>query len=202
MKTIPDGYRKDRMGRLVPISQISEIDQARDQIVEEIVGKAKALAKDIINFKRLALADVDAFVDLSAEKYDAHLGGRLGNVTLTSYDGRFKIIRAVAHRISFDENLHAAKALIDKCLAKWSEGSRDEIKTIVQDAFQVDKVGSINTHRILSLRKLDIQDETWQKAMEAIANAIRVDNSCVNVRFYELDESGKYQQITLDPTSL
>ena len=57
--------------------------------------------------------DVQAFVELSAEQYGAKLGGIKGNVTLTSYDGKYKIQRAIAEYLHFDERLQVAKELID-----------------------------------------------------------------------------------------
>ena len=36
-----------------------------------------------------------------------------GNVTLTSYDGKYKIQRAIAEYLHFDERLQVAKELID-----------------------------------------------------------------------------------------
>ena len=115
-----------------------------------------------------------------------------------SFDGKFKVIRAVADRIEFDERLQTAKALIDECLREWTKDSGAELRAIIDDAFQVDKKGRINSKRILSLRKLKIDNETWQRAMEAIGDAVTVTGSCTYFRFYERDERGQYQQVQLD----
>lgn len=201
-ETIPNGFRQDAQGRLVPVDQIKEIDLARDEIVSELVGRAKDLAGIIGAFKNTALGEIQAFVELSAEKYDAKLGGRKGNVTLTSYDGRYKIIRALSDGVEFDERLQAAKSLIDECLTEWSEGARPELKTIVHDAFSTDKKGNLATHKILSLRRIKITDTKWIKAMEAISDSLTVTSSKTYVRFYECMETGEYKQISLDPTEL
>jgi hypothetical protein len=58
--------------------------------------------------------------------------------------------------------------------------------------------GSVNTARILGLRRLAIDDVQWQQAMEAISDAIQVSGTKEYLRFYTRDESGKYQQIPLD----
>ena len=108
---IPAGFRQDAQGRLVPINQIKEIDLERDSIVNELLAEAKALAGQVATFKRKALGEVQAFVELSAERYGASLGGKKGNVTLTSYDGRGQLVRALANSVEFDERLLAAKAL-------------------------------------------------------------------------------------------
>jgi hypothetical protein len=117
-----------------------------------------------------AAPPIEAFVELSGEQYGAKLGGTKGNVTLYSFDGRFKLLRSMDDFIVFDERLQAAKSLIDDCLKRWSQGSQIELRTIVNDAFQVDKTGRINTTRVLSLRRLEIADETWQAAMQAISS--------------------------------
>ena len=103
-------------------------------------------------YKELVMGDVHAFVELSAEKYDVSLGGRKGNVSLTSFDGRLRIQVAISETMSFDERLKAAKALVDECIADWTADSRSELKVLVLDAFQVDKEGRIDTGRILGLR--------------------------------------------------
>ena len=63
---------------------------------------------------------------------------------------------------------------------------------------QVDKEGKISTGRVLGLRRLNIHDEKWQQAMQAISDSIIVTDSKNYVRFYERDENGKYQPISLD----
>lgn len=196
--TVPEGYMEDSQGRMVPKEMIKEVDITRNDLVIELITEVKKLSLKLAAFKEAAMDDIQAFVDLSGEKYGAHLGGRKGNVTLFSYDGRFKLIRSIDDFITFDERLQAAKALIDECLKKWTEGSRAELRTIVNDAFQVDKTGRINTNRVLGLRRLDIQDETWQQAMQAISDSVQVINSKSYIRFYERQPDGSYRQLNLN----
>lgn len=196
--TIPDGYREDRNGRLVPENQIKAIDRQRDELVQEKIVRALALREQLRAFKRGAFDDIAAFVQLSAEQYGARLGGDKGNVTLLSFDGRYKLIRAIQDSITFDERLQAAKALIDECLNDWTEGARAELRTLVNNAFRVDQDGNIKTGEVLSLRRLKFDDTRWQQAMAAISDAVTVVGSKTYVRFYERDERGQYQPISLD----
>ncbi len=202
METTERQYMTDPQGRMVPIEMVKEIDLERDALVKEIVGEARRAAEVLKAFKHQAMGDVGAFVELSAEKYGAKLGGNKGNVTLTSYDGQYKIQRAIAEHVYFDERLQAAKALIDECIHAWSVDSRPEIKVLIDDAFQVDKQGNINTNRILSLRRLPIKDEKWGKAMEAIGDALQVGGSKAYLRIYERQADGSYRQINLDMAAI
>lgn len=191
-------YMKDARGHLVPKDCVKEIDLLRDQLVMEIVGKTIDLNCILDNFKQKTMNDISAFIALSAEKYDVHFGGTKGNVSLLSYDGQYKIMRAINDYIVFDERLHIAKQLIDSCIKKWSGDSSNEIKVLINQAFNVDKQGKVSTERILSLRRLDINDPEWKKAMEAIGDSIQVTGSKEYIRIYKRDKDGKYNQINLD----
>jgi len=189
---------ENAQGHQVPLAQVQEIDKARHELVMEIVGKAKAMRTDLTVFKAGVMADVGAFVALSAERYQAKIGGNKGNVTLLSYDGKYKIVRQMAENITFDERLQAAKGLIDECLRDWTKDSRSEIQAIIEQAFQVDKEGNISTARVLGLRKINIIDERWLQAMQAIGDSIQVTGTKPYVRVYERKEDGSYTAIPLD----
>ncbi len=195
---IPDGFRQDSKGRLVPESAIKPIDFERDALVSRLIKNVKEVLQQLKQFKALAFGDIAAFVDLSLEQYDVHLGGNKGNVTLYSFNGQFKIVRQIQDSIRFDERLQAAKVLIDECIQSWSADSNDHLKVLILDAFQVDKEGKISTGRVLGLRRHDIKDEKWLQAMDAIAESINIVDSKSYVRFYERDKDGKYQAISLD----
>lgn len=192
-------YWQDAKGNLTPEELVKEIDKERDALVQEWVEKAKALNTEISRFKGGIFGDIQAFVELSAEKYGAKLGGNKGNVTLYSYDGKYKIQRAINDHLQFDERIQAAKMLIDECLNEWSEGSRPELKALIERAFDVDKEGNLNTSRILGLRRVDIKDPRWLNAMQAISESVQVVNSKAYVRVYErIGDSDQYQPISLD----
>ena len=196
---IPAGYWRDGEGRLIPENMVKPIDRARDDLVRELVGKAKAASAVLADFKAKAFGDIGAFVEMSGEQYGVKLGGVKGNVTLLSFDGRFKIVRQIQEHLVFDERLQAAKQLIDECIQTWTEGSRDEIKALINDAFQVNKEGKINTARVLGLKRLNISDEKWLRAMQAIADSAQVAGSKPYIRIYErIGDTDQYQPISLD----
>ena len=198
-QTIPAGYRQDAQGRLIPESMIKPIDVERDRLVRHLIDRASELNRELADFKAVAFGDVRAFIEMSFEEYGAKLGGKKGNVTLLSFDGRYKLQIAVQDSISFDERLQAARSLIDECLAEWTEGARPEVVTLVNDAFRTDTKGEIRTARVLALRRLEIADERWQKAMKAIGEACQVTSSKEYLRFYErIGESDMYRPIPLD----
>lgn len=195
---VPEGYKRNTLGHLVPVEQIKEVDLLRDDFVRRAAEQAKEVAAALAAVKEAIAGDMEAFLNLSSEQYGVKLGGEKGNIQLTSFDGSYRITREIAERIEFDERLQAAKMLVDECLREWTRFSASEVRTLIEDAFQVDKKGRINTKRILGLRKLKIEHPTWQRAMEAIGEAVTITGSCVYHRFHERDKDGKYQQINLD----
>jgi hypothetical protein len=202
-QTIPAGYQQDAQGRLIPEALIKPIDRERDTLVRELINQAAAVNKTLADFKTATFNNINAFIDLSVEQYDVKLGGKKGNVTLFSFDGKYKVQFAVSENIQFDERLQAAKELIDECIKEWSQGSSPEIQVLVQDAFKTDKEGNLNHGRILGLRRLDIQDERWQRAMVAIGESVQVVGSKQYVRFYQRrDGTDQYDAISMDFASV
>lgn len=202
MSNIPEGFMKDAKGHLVPLELVKPIDLARNDLVLELVNKALRVTSVLAAFKAEAFGDIKAFVDMSAEQYGAKLGGKKGNVTLMSFDGQFKVVQAAQDSIRFDERLQAARALIDECLAEWTQDARSEVRAIVNEAFRADKQGEISTGRVLALRRMDIQDGRWQRAMEAIGDAVQVVGSKSYIRVYRrVGESDQYTPIPLDIAS-
>ncbi len=200
---IPAGYLKDNLGRLVPIENIDSIDIERHELVLALMQKGKDLQQEMLKFKLDAFGDVAAMVELSLEQYGVKVGGKKGNVSLTSFDGKYKVQRSIAEHVTFDERLLAAKALIDQCIHRWTENSGTEIKALVEQAFQVDKQGNLSTTRILGLRRIKIDDADWQKAMEAIADSIQITGSKSYIRLYErCGDSDQFKPVSLDLAAL
>ena len=201
--SIPDGYFQDAQGRLVPEEMVKDIDKQRNAIVLKIVNDAKQVRDEIVKFKSETLEQIEEFIRLSGKQYQVKVGGKKGNVTLQSYDGKYKVQRAISEYIVFDERLQVAKQLIDDCIHAWTEGSRSEIQVLINDAFQVDKEGRVSTTRILGLKRLDINDRKWQKAMRAISDSMQVAGSKTYVRIYErVGNTDEYRPITLDVAAL
>ena len=199
MNEVPEGYRTNSRGDLVLEKSIKSVDLVRDRLVMEIVEKSKKQHEKLVTLKAEIFGDIEAFVDLSLEQYKTKLGGSKGNVTLTSFDGKYKIIRANADNVIFDERLQAAKALIDECLREWSSGAHPGLIALVNDAFRTDKNGELRTNRVLALRRHDITDDRWKRAMDAIADSLQVVGSKSYIRVYErIGGSESYRQIPLD----
>ncbi|WOI47711.1 DUF3164 family protein [Acidovorax sp. BLS4] len=196
--TLPAGYWQDANGNLIPESKVKDIDKLRHQVVVDLCRMAEQHQSSLSLFKAHAMQEVAALVATSMEQYGVRAGGEKGNVTLPSYDGKYKLVRQMQDKIVFGEQLMAAKVLIDECVHEWAEGANDNIRALVNHAFQTDKEGKINTGRVLGLRQLNITDAKWKNAMQAISDSMQTASTKPYVRFYKRNDAGGYDPITLD----
>ncbi|HIC8797815.1 TPA: DUF3164 family protein [Aeromonas veronii] len=194
--------RQNAQGHWVPENLIAPADKLRDEVVMGIIAAAREQRSQLAAFKIGAMQQINDFVDLSSEQYGVAWGGTKGNVTMLSFDGRYKLIRAVGEHRKFDERIQAAKALIDQCIDRWSDGASSEIRALVNHAFRVSKSGHIDVNQVLSLRQLNIDDPDWLLAMQAAVDAIQVTGTSQYLRLYERDAQGRYIQMSLDLAKL
>lgn len=192
-------FMADAGGRLVPLDLIKPEHKLEDQAVRNIVAHALDLNAQISRFRGHTFDDIGTFVDLLSEQYGGKRGGKKGNLTITSYDGTQKVTVQVQDQLSFGPELQVAKELVDACITAWSAGASDEIRALVEHAFQVDKEGRINRAALFQLRRLQIDDEHWRQAMDALGDAIRVIGSREYVRIYRRDDArSPWQAVTID----
>lgn len=192
-------YMPDAKGQLVPLDAIKPADLIMDEAVRKIIGFARDLSAQIARFKGHTFEDVNSLLSLIAQDYGTTLGGKKGNVSLQSFDGMLKVQVQVADLIAFGPELQAAKKLIDACLAEWAADSRTELRALVNRVFNVEKEGEINRSELFMLLRVEIEDERWRRAMEAIRDSIRVIGSKTYVRFYEREApDAPWRAITID----
>lgn len=204
MNDTPDGYMKDGKGNLVAIGNIKQTDLIKDEFVKKAIALAEQQQAELTNFKRMQMEEADNFIELLAQDYDVNLGGKKGNVNLRTFDNTLAVKIQNQERIELGPELQLAKELIDQCIADWTKDGNENIKAIVNKVFSTDKQGTLNPQRILSLRKLEISDESgkWLQAMNIIAESVTTIDSCRFIRFYKQDAHGNDVAISLDIAKL
>lgn len=186
-------------GGLIPVSAVKPQYLLEDDLVRQEIGHAWALSEQLSRFLEHFAENLMAYEQLVGEKYGAKVGGKKGNKTLMTYDGLFKVQVQVADNVVFGPELQIAKSLVDECLTDWTSGSGDELKAVIQRAFNTDKEGQINRAALYSLLRLEIADPRWQNAMQAIRDAMRIVGSKSYVRFYHRQTTdAAWQAITID----
>ena len=117
-------YMTDSQGRQVPVELVKDIDKLRDQTVRRIADEALKMRDVLAVFKQKIRDDIYTFVDLSFRQYGKGYGGKKGNITLSTYDGKYRLVVATDETVVFDERLQAAREIIGDCLDRWSDWER------------------------------------------------------------------------------
>jgi hypothetical protein len=192
-------YLRDAKGALQPVETIKPMDMLIDGQVRKIIAFARDLSEQVARFKIHTFQDIDALQGLIAQEYQAKLGGAKGNMTLTTFDGCLRVQLQMQDQFDFGPELQAAKALVDECLTEWAAEARDEIRAIVNRAFQVDKEGRINRAEIFMLLRVEIEDPRWRRAMDAVRDSIRILGSKAYLRFQtRKSPDAAWSSVTID----
>lgn len=189
----------DAKGHPMPLANVAPADKLQDELVRKIMGFAIDLSAQISRFRDHTMGDLCGFDDLLAQEFGAKIGGKKGNRTYQSYDGLLQVRVQIADHIEFGPELQVAKSLLDECLTEWSAESHPKIQAVVTRAFNTDKEGQINKSELFMLLRLEMDDERWKRAMDAIRASIRITGSKEYVRFYRRPnlEAG-WEAVTID----
>ena len=192
-------YMTDAKGRLIPKAMVKPQDQLRDQTVKIIVERFKKSHEVLKSCKVKSMQDISELEEIVAEKYQAKLGGKKGNLTLYSFDGKYKVMRSFADRIVFNEAAKSAEALFKECILEWGQGADPKLVSLVNYAFETDKQGNLSFSKIYSLLHYNINDEKWLRAKQAIIDSMNVAYSKSYIRVYErVGDTEVYKAIPLD----
>ncbi|MEB3417577.1 DUF3164 family protein [Salipiger marinus] len=188
---IPDGiidvqgspYMKNPTGGLHPVEAIPPVKKLMDETVRREFGWAQALSEQLRRFRNHLMFNLDAFDDLVSQEYGVSIGGPKGNRSYTSFDGLWKIEVRMQDRIAYGPEMQAAKALFDECIHEWSSETRAEMRSIVTNAFNIDREGQISRAAIAALLRTESEDSRWLRGQDAIRDAAYVMGAKEYVRF-------------------
>ncbi|KPN64280.1 Protein of unknown function [Aliiroseovarius crassostreae] len=168
-------------GHQVPARIMKPSDVLVDKTVRDIHQFATDLMSQIARFREHTYDDLNALTALLGEQYGIKMrglreGGR-GNVSFKSFDGLLKIEVSIHDKIEFGPELKVAKALVDEYVQEVSEGVPDELQALLNYAFEVDKQGKVNRSALYAMRRWNIDHPTWERAMEAVKDSQRVEDT-------------------------
>ena len=172
----------DDKGRPIPEEYVKPIDKKRDKLVESVIKRVAKLYSKLANEKSEIVDSVEKYLKELAKDSKIREGWK-GNIILYNFSQNLCIERRINETISFDERLQMVKTTIDKWLNERLRNVDEVVAKLISQAFSVDKQGRINTTMLLKLKKLDIKDKEWVKAMEMLDDSIFVKSSKMALRF-------------------
>lgn len=190
-------YYVDAAGRLIPAEMVPEYDKIKDQTVESVYAKLMGLREQMLAVKADVLQTITDLKRILESQYDVKFGDK-NNMSFTTIDGE-KRLRVDQNTIkSFDEKILVAKAKIDSLIEKWAKGSNVNLVAIVKQAFELDQSGNINVARVLSLRRLNVDDPEWKEAMDLIGDSFQPVMSKQYLNMQVRQKDGRYAAIDLN----
>lgn len=184
-------------GDTVPVRFVPKHDKDRDRLVEKLFKAAADVNHRLLALKDLTSGNINAYIERRTQEYKL-APNREGNYILATFSGDKQLQMKIGKFIDFDDRLQFAKQKIDNCLERWSEGADAKLRTVVFDAFKIDRKGRVDTKRILGLRKLAIKDKEWQEAMDLIGKAVTVVSSKTYFMFRFKEADGEWRTMPLD----
>lgn len=195
---------KDAQGLDIPLKLVPKIDLEADKIANKIAKEADKLTEQLRAKKTEWLNLCDNWFEqllIKLKTEDKTHGKGKGNYTIASYDKSIKIEINIGLRIEFDSKLQLAHTKINEYLEEITEGSADEIRLIVNNAFSTTR-GNLDTKKIMSLFTYQIKHSLWLEAMEILKQSITTNVSKRYIKISRKDTEDKYQAITLQFSAL
>ena len=172
----------DPKGRPVPEEYIRPEDKKKDKLVESILKRVTKLSAKLETEKAEIVASIEKYLKELARDNKVREGWK-GNILLYNFSQNLCIERRIDESISFDERLQMVKTTIDKWIGQKLKDTDPTLSKVIAQAFSVDKQGRINTAMLLKLKRIDIQDAEWKKAMQLLDDSIFVKSSKMALRF-------------------
>lgn len=195
-----NGRIEDQHGNLIKLETFKEYELQRDQLTRSLCRDCAVIADEIHALKAKMAKLIDNHIQQMGSLYNINLGGKKGNLSLTTIDKKLKVERSRQDRKTTNEHMLVAIELIQACVQKWKKGANQNLQAFVERYLRTDGKGSYNIADLQQLQKMKLKhpDEDWDNAMQALANAIEFDFTAEYFRAFYRDESGQYHQIPLD----
>ncbi len=191
------GYWVNGLGDKIPPKLVNEAEKRRESYIQKIGNRMIRAASALEVTKR----QVEGIVDEYIAKLELPEDWK-GNLELTSYDGTFKVVVQQNPVLEFTDQLMTAKARLDALLTKWTDGTRDELKIIVNNAFVARSKGQIDKRAVLALRQLKIDDPEWKAIMDMIGESVQITMRKQYISAKVRDENGKWKNLDLNWSSI
>lgn len=190
----------DPKGRPVPEEYIRPEDKKRDKLVESILKRVSRLSAKLESEKAEIVEAIEKYLNELAKDNKVREGWK-GNILLYNFSQNLCIERRIDESISFDERLQMVKTTIDRWISQKLKDTDPTLSKVIAQAFSVDKQGRINTAMLLKLKRIDIQDAEWKKAMQLLDDSVFVKSSKMALRFRQKGSEtpeGGWNEISLN----
>ena len=162
---------RDSNGNDIPLKYVSKYDKAKDRAVRKVLArflKARGMLEGVV---AETIAELEALADTKERL------GVKGNFSASSFDGLVQVSIRQQYNIYLDERVVKARELmisyVERVLAKVGGNDAAALRLIVAEAFKANAQGFLSTGKIMSLRRMEIDNPDWREAKRILQDAIR-----------------------------
>lgn len=195
--SVPEGFIINAKGDHIRIENVPELALLKDQLIKMFVNQAQEISETISSFKSLAFSELDTLCDIAAEEHGEKLGGKKGNIKITSYDGKFQIVKTLRDVHTLEEQMPLIKQLIGEVTAEWKGAASEDLKNVIDKVLKVKDEGVINMQNVRDLLGMNVKHPKWKQAMQLILDSLKVIDQRSYVNVYERGDDGRYNLIPL-----
>lgn len=177
-----------------------------DNLVESLIAKREELQKIIEAHKAWEQSEMNAFLELVKDEYNTK---KQRNYTLIHSEGKGKIELQSADLGVYDSRAELASQKIESFLREkfLGEGHTENDRAsfdVINVLLGKDKNNNFKPIQIQNLIKMENKFDSadWKEGIELFKQSFNVVSTKAYIRAYKAKESGGYEYISLDYTSL
>ena len=162
---------RDSNGNDIPLKYVSKYDKAKDKAVRKILARFVKARHALESVVAETVAELN---ELAATKESV---GAKGNCSARSFDGLIQVSIRQQYNILLDERVVRARELmlgyIEGVLAKVGGNDAQALRLIVAEAFKANAQGFLSTGKIMSLLRMEIDNDDWREAKRILQESIK-----------------------------
>lgn len=194
------GYVFIEDGQMKAEGKLTDYERRREALLQPLAQEWIERWLDIADLAARFNEAFDELEELNAPRQTKRVtAGKKPSLGLFLLDRSVKLSRTRADSVRYEEDkLLKAKTLVDECVARWSEGGRDEMRQLAEISFTKNSKGEYSRSGMVRLRRMQSADPKWEDAMNQIRKAEIVDGVTSYLLVSVRDKDGKYHPLPLD----
>lgn len=160
----------DSNGNAIPLKYVNGYDKARDRVTRRILTRFEKARSTLESVVADSIKDLDELAKLKESL------GEKGNFSARSFDGLIQVSIRQQYKIRLDERVIRARELmleyVGSVLDRVNGVDVSALRLLVNDAFKANSQGFLSTGRILSLIRMEVNNEKWREAKMILQEAL------------------------------
>ena len=161
----------DSNGNAIPLKYVSAYDKARDRVTRRILARFEKARANLETVVADSIRDLDELAKLKESL------GTKGNFSARSFDGLIQVAIRQQYNIRLDERVIRARELmldyVGSILDRVDGVDVSALRLLVKEAFKANSQGFLSTGRILSLMRMEVNNEKWREAKMILQEALK-----------------------------